>query len=130
MAKAATKPKVMTGGCLCGHIRFEAKGPPLKPHSCSCRMCQRHTGAPFAAWVEFAKQDVAWTGPGKRPRTYASSAVSSRAFCPKCGSSLGAIDKAPVVALLAGAFDKPDAAALAPQYHSFKSARPRWAKGE
>ncbi|MGO0760742.1 GFA family protein, partial [Citrobacter freundii] len=29
--------------------------------------------------------------------------TTSRAFCPQCGSSVGAIDDAPVIALLAGA---------------------------
>lgn len=125
--KPATRT-VLTGGCLCGHIRFEAKGPPLRPHTCSCRMCQRHTGAPFAGWVEFAREDVAWVGPGGIPASFQSSAASARAFCPQCGSSLGALDKAPVVALLTGIFDKPGAVALRPQYHSFKSARPHWAK--
>lgn len=118
--------KALTGGCLCGHIRFSAEGPPAKPHTCSCGMCRRHTGAPTAAWVEFPRDAVRWTGKGGKPKTFRSSKVSSRAFCPKCGSSLGAIDDAPVVAFLVGAFDRPNLAALKPAYHSFRGARPRW----
>ena len=128
MPTRRTSKKVLTGGCLCSAIRFEVKAPPLRPHTCSCSMCQKHTGAPSAAWVEFARDDVRWTGRGGKPATYKSSTQSSRAFCPKCGSSIGAIDKAPVVALLVGVFDKPGASALAPLYHSFKGNRPRWAK--
>jgi hypothetical protein len=93
--------KVLTGGCLCGHIRFEAKGIPQKPHTCS------------------------W-GKGGKPRTWRSSDFSSRAFCPKCGSTLGALDDNPVVALTTGAFDKPQLLPLKPEYHSFKGARPKW----
>ena len=52
--------------------------------------------------------------------------ISSRAFCPTCGSTLGAIDDAPVVALVTGVFDKPSLAALKPTAHSFKGQRPRW----
>jgi hypothetical protein len=120
------KPLIHQGGCLCGHIRFEAKGEALKPHTCSCTMCQRHTGGLTAAWVEFARDDVTWTGAGGEPAKYRSSEWSSRAFCPKCGSSIGAIDEKPVVALLLGTFDKPKAKALAPKYHSYVTSRPKW----
>lgn len=120
------KSKPYTGGCLCGAIRFEATGPAQKPHSCSCTMCQRHTGALTVAWVEFAKDAVRWIGPGGAPSTYRSSDVSSRAFCPSCGSTLGAVDDEPVVALLLGAFDKPGAKELMPTSHSYKGGRPKW----
>jgi hypothetical protein len=112
-----------SGGCLCGAVRFEVKGPALKPHTCSCKMCQRHTGALTAAWVEFPRDAVVWTG---QPAIYRSSDYSSRAFCKECGSSLGAIDDAPVVALLIGCFDKNKGKELAPQYHSFRAGRPKW----
>lgn len=114
------------GGCLCGSIRFTASGPALRPHSCSCKMCQRHTGALTACWVEFPKDAVTWTGTGGPPATYRSSKASSRAFCPACGTSLGAIDDAPVIALLVGTFDKPGSRELAALLHSYRSGRPRW----
>ena len=120
------KPLIYTGGCLCGKIRFTATGPALKPHTCSCKMCQRHSGALTTAWVEFPSESVAWTGEGGAPATYRSSDYSSRAFCAHCGSSIGAIDDDPVVALLLGAFDKPGSKALAPTAHSYKGGRPRW----
>lgn len=119
-------PKSYSGGCLCGNIRFEARGPALKPHTCSCKMCQRHTGALTAVWVEFSRDAVTWTGPGGAPATWRSSDVSSRAFCPQCGSSLGAIDDAPVVALLVGTFDSSNRMELMPQYHSYRGGRPKW----
>lgn len=118
--------KSYEGGCLCGSIRFVAEGPPLRPHTCSCKMCQRHTGSLTATWVEFPRDKVAWTGPGGRPATWRSSEFSSRAFCPACGSSLGAIDDKPVVALLVGAFDANNRKDLKPDYHSYRGGRPRW----
>lgn len=119
-------PKLWTGGCLCGAIRFAAEGAPGNPHSCSCRMCQRHSGAPTTLWVEFPRDRVRWTGPGGAPAAWRSSPASSRAFCPACGSTLGALDDAPVVALLTGAFDTPGAAALRPLAHAHRGGRPRW----
>jgi hypothetical protein len=120
------KQKPYTGGCLCGAIRFEAVGPAEKPHTCSCKMCQRHSGALTVAWVEFPRASVSWTGPGGKPSVYRSSDYSSRAFCPTCGSTLGAIDDNPVVALLLGAFDKTNRKELMPTTHSFRGGRPKW----
>ena len=120
------KTKIHTGGCLCGAIRFEADAPAAKPHTCSCKMCQRHTGSLTAVWVEFPSQAVRWTGPAGKPATWRSSDISSRAFCPACGSSLGAIDDQPTVALLVGTFDRAAAKDLRPTYHSSKGGRPKW----
>ena len=114
------------GGCLCGFIRFEATGIPGEPHTCSCTMCQRHTGALTVTWVEYPKSSILWIGPGGPPATYRSSEFSSRAFCPKCGSSLGALDINPVVALLVGTFDRPGSKDLKPVSHSYKGKRPKW----
>ena len=122
--------KTYSGGCLCGAIRFEATGPAEKPHTCSCRFCQQHTGAPTAAWVEFPTERLQWTGAGGKPSTWRSSDYSSRAFCPACGSSIGAVDDEPVVALLIGGFDEPSDPDLAPQYHSFEDCRPVWLRVE
>jgi hypothetical protein len=120
----AVQKKVYTGGCLCGAVRFEAEAPAAKPHTCSCKMCQQHSGALTVSWVEFPRSSVTWTK-GK-PAKWRSSDYSSRAFCKTCGSTLGAIDDAPTVALVLGSFDKAGAKELAPQYHSFKGNRPRW----
>lgn len=114
------------GGCLCGHIRFSAEGPPLKPHTCSCKMCQRHSGAVTLHWVEFPAEKVTWS---TTPAVWRSSDYSSRSFCPKCGSTLGAIDDKPVVALVLGSFDSNNRKELAPDYHSYAGKQPKWMRG-
>lgn len=93
------------GGCLCGHIRFRALGTPANPHACSCDFCQRHSGA---------------------PALFRSSDYSSRAFCPRCGSTLGAVDDEPIVALVTGVFDRREALELRPLSHSFEDKCPAW----
>jgi hypothetical protein len=122
----AARAKVYAGGCLCGAVRFEATGPAFKPHTCSCKMCQRHTGALTTCWVEFPREAVTWTGPGGAPAAWRSSEFSSRAFCPACGASIGAIDDKPTVALLLGVFDSANAKELKPVAHSYRGGRPRW----
>lgn len=118
--------RIYEGGCLCGGIRFEATGPASNPHTCSCKLCQRHSGAITTSWVEFPKGSISWTGENGSPALYRSSDYSSRAFCRTCGSTIGAIDDEPVVALLLGVFDNPENAELAPVSHSFSGCRPDW----
>lgn len=115
----------LSGGCLCGRITFTAMNP-TNVHSCSCDICQKHTGGQTVVWLEFAAHDVQWTGEGGGPATWRSSDVSSRAFCPRCGSSLGAIDDGPVIALLSGVFDQNQSAAFAPDFHAFEDMKPKW----
>jgi len=124
------KNKVYEGGCLCGSIRFAAEAPALKPHTCSCRQCQRHSGALTQAWIEFPKANVTWTGPNGEPSKWRSSDYSSRAFCSNCGSTIGAIDDDPIIAIVLGVFDSPNRKELAPESHSYISKRPKWWKVE
>lgn len=120
--------KQYSGGCLCGHIRFTARGAAGNPHSCSCLNCQQHSGAPGLCWVEFPKESVQWTGAGGMPTLYRSSDYSSRSFCPRCGSTLGAVDDAPGIALVTGSFDDRDSPELRPTSHSYADACPAWWK--
>ncbi|MEY4982377.1 MAG: hypothetical protein RIR62_643 [Pseudomonadota bacterium] len=77
-------------------------------------------------WVSYPKEAVVWDGPGGAPALWRSSDFSSRAFCPRCGSTLGAVDDAPTVGLVTGVFDRPGIKALAPLSHSYRASRPRW----
>jgi hypothetical protein len=37
----------LRGSCLCGGVRFENDGPPMRSSHCHCRQCQKAHGAPF-----------------------------------------------------------------------------------
>jgi hypothetical protein len=37
----------ISGGCLCGAVRFQVTTEPLDAYYCHCRMCQRTGGAPL-----------------------------------------------------------------------------------
>jgi hypothetical protein len=39
----------LTGGCLCGGVRFELTDPPLEAGYCHCTRCQRRTGTAASA---------------------------------------------------------------------------------
>ena len=103
---AAAKP-VLTGGCQCGAIRFALSAPPLKVSICHCRMCQKASGAPFAAFADIDRADFAWTRGA--PATFRSSSIAERDFCGACGTPLSfrRID-GPRIEIMTGAFDRPD----------------------
>ena len=43
----------LTGGCLCGAIRYEAKVSASENWYCHCRMCQKSTGSVVSiSWLK------------------------------------------------------------------------------
>ncbi len=77
----------ITGGCLCGTIRYEADQPPNEVYACHCRFCQRHTGSAFWAGAKFPEGAFRFTS--GEPQSYASSPLIKRYYCAACGSSVG-----------------------------------------
>ncbi len=78
--------KPFTGGCLCGHIRYQANGKPSDATHCHCELCRRSSGAAFVSWATFRSADFAFTK-GK-PARFDSSEIAVRQFCPNCGTQL------------------------------------------
>lgn len=76
----------ITGGCLCGAVRYESTEQPHKIGYCHCRMCQRASGAPVAVGVYFHLDTFRFVRGA--PTYYQSSAVVERGFCENCGSRL------------------------------------------
>jgi hypothetical protein len=74
------------GGCMCGSVRFEAKGAPKWVLWCHCESCRRHSGAPASVFVSFENDAVAMTS-GEIAK-YPSSPGVERGFCARCGSTL------------------------------------------
>ena len=75
-----------TGRCVCGAVRFEARGAPRFISNCHCESCRRASSAPSVTWAGFKTEDV--TIGGETLRDFASSPGVSRFFCGACGSPL------------------------------------------
>lgn len=75
-----------TGGCLCGAVRYEVRGPLRAVVDCHCEQCRRTSGH-FAAFTATRQEDLVMTESGGL-RWYRSSATAERGFCEVCGSSL------------------------------------------
>ncbi len=76
----------LTGGCLCGGIRYRIEHAPIDAAYCHCRQCQRSSGAPVLAWLTVAGQHFGYTQ--GTPAIYRSAEHGQREFCPDCGTQL------------------------------------------
>jgi hypothetical protein len=77
----------VTGGCLCGAVRFEASLPSLWCAHCHCSQCQRYHGAPVVTWIGFNSDGFRITVGENTLRWFLSSPPAQRGFCGDCGSS-------------------------------------------
>ncbi len=80
------KSMPITGGCMCGAIRYEATEPPQRVGYCHCRMCQKWTGNVFLTYAMFRSAAFRFTQ--GEPRFYKSSVVLERGFCANCGTQV------------------------------------------
>lgn len=101
------------GGCLCGDVRYEVEGEPLRVTVCHCRFCQRATGSAYMVEPIFRQADLRITrglptvydlrsrGSGKLVHVH---------FCAACGTKLYLTFErfAEACGLYAGTFDDPD----------------------
>jgi hypothetical protein len=102
----------ISGGCLCGKVRYTVTAEPLLRAVCHCRDCQRFTGSGFVAIMQVPRDSVRIEGelrgidlPGGSGKTI------RRLFCPNCGSSLFAEPflRPGRINVMAGTLDDPKA---------------------
>ncbi|MCW2306719.1 GFA family protein [Rhodobium gokarnense] len=106
---------MVTGGCLCGKVRFAAMGHPYRVGLCHCLDCRKHHGALFHASAIFPEAAVTVEG---ETRDY-----QGRHFCPDCGSSVFA-RTGDEVEIHLGSLDYPDR--FRPTYESWVIRRESW----
>lgn len=78
----------LSGGCLCGDVRFEITLPVRFCAHCHCSMCRRAHGAPLVTWVGVPRAQLGFVSGEERLVRYASSDAARRTFCGRCGSTL------------------------------------------
>lgn len=79
----------ISGGCLCGQVRYAAEAEPALIAVCHCHNCQKQAGSAFSVVVAIPKPAFSIQGTLK---TYADRGDSGKAvtrrFCPECGSPI------------------------------------------
>ena len=102
-----TQPHIpVTGGCLCGALRFVSDAP-SEGAFCHCTICRRSYGGLFGAFLRFPVSGFRITQ--GEPRRYRSSAIATRTFCRQCGSPLAfAYDTGIDLWVTLGSLDHPE----------------------
>lgn len=112
---AETSVRIVTGGCLCGNVRFRAEGEPLRVGICHCLDCRKHHGALFFAAAIYPAEAVTIEG---EPKSF-----GGRHFCARCGSSVFA-RTGDEIELHLGALDRTDE--FKPDYELWTKRRETW----
>jgi hypothetical protein len=78
----------LTGGCLCGGVRFEVNEAPLTASYCHCTRCQRRTGTAASAQARFAPGVVRIVEGEQLVKWFVPADGFHKGFCSECGSAL------------------------------------------
>lgn len=103
------------GGCLCGRVRFVAKGQPCRVGVSHCMDCRKHHGAVFHASAIYPEDAVTLSGDTRQ--------YQGRHFCPDCGSSVYS-RSGDEVELHLGSLDEPNQ--FVPTYELWTIRREAW----
>ena len=78
----------LTGGCLCGAVRFEVDEQPVSAGYCHCRRCQRRTGTAASASARVAPGSLRILSGEDALRAYEPEDGFHKVFCSQCGAHL------------------------------------------
>jgi hypothetical protein len=78
----------LTGGCLCGAIRFELSPPPTQAGYCHCTRCQRRTGTSSSAQVVADEGSIAFLQGEELVQGWCPPDGMEKCFCRECGAHL------------------------------------------
>ena len=83
---------LLTGGCLCGGVRFEIEGPFVNASYCHCTRCQRRTGTAASASGRVAPGALRIIEGADLVREWAPENGWPKCFCGRCGGALWSRD--------------------------------------
>jgi hypothetical protein len=116
----------LTGGCLCGGVRFRVDAPLVVATYCHCTRCQRRTGTAASAQARIQPGSLTVTQGEELIRTYAPPDGFPKLFCGACGSALWSQspDDPALRSVRLGAFDGDPG--IRPSLHQFVAYAAPW----
>lgn len=120
--------KPVTGGCLCGAVRYEARGDPIYTGHCYCADCRKASGSGFIPFMGYASSAVTFSGETLMFTTRAANGGNAvRNSCPICGGLVfgGIVGTDEVHTIYAGSLDDPSL--FHPAIAIFTRGAPDWA---
>jgi len=97
----------LTGGCLCGGVRFDVREPLASASYCHCTRCQRRTGTAASAQAHIVPGSLTVTAGEELLRAFEPAGGFPKVFCSACGSQLWSRnpDDPAALSVRMGAFD-------------------------
>ncbi|MBI2800958.1 MAG: GFA family protein [Gammaproteobacteria bacterium] len=96
----------LTGGCLCGAVRYEVTGEAREVFFCYCGQCRKAQGTPFVASVPVAVTDFRLMQGADALKGFRATPSKARYFCGHCGSPIySQVDGNNTVRIRAGTLD-------------------------
>ncbi len=115
----------LTGGCLCGGVRFELVEAPLGASYCHCTRCQRRTGTAASPSVRTAPGSLRVVAGADLVREWAPPDGWAKCFCGACGGALWSRDpETDARSIRFGAFDADPG--VRPEYRQFVAYAAPW----
>lgn len=120
------REKLLTGGCLCGGVKYEVRGPFVRVSHCHCLRCRRHSGTAMSTQGRVRREHFQLVEGAELIRNYRVEGYASKVFCKVCGSSLfgGDWPDGQEVSIRLGSLDGDPG--ITPQFHTFVEAGPPW----
>jgi hypothetical protein len=78
----------LTGGCLCGGVRFEITAPLGGASYCHCSRCRRRTGTAASVQARIDGDSLRFISGEGLVKAYGPPSGFEKLFCSECGSSL------------------------------------------
>jgi len=116
----------LSGSCLCGNVRYTARGEQTRFYHCHCKRCRKATGTGHASNL-FLTGTLEWTGGEHLVSSFKLPEAErfTNSFCKQCGGRVPRfIEKPGMVFIPAGSLDgEPE---IQPQARIFMGSRADW----
>ena len=116
----------LTGGCLCGGVRYEIDAPLVSAGYCHCTRCQRRSGTAASANASFEPGSLRILQGAELLREYVPPDGAGKIFCSVCGSAMFTRrrEDEDYYAVRLGTFDADPG--IRPGYHQFVDYAAPW----
>lgn len=116
----------LTGGCLCGGVRYEVTAPPLSAGYCHCTRCQRRTGSAASVSANIAPGSLRILSGEELVTDYRPQEGFLKMFCSACGGGLWSRhpDDPDQISVRMGTFDTDPG--VRPSYRQFVAYAASW----
>jgi hypothetical protein len=114
----------ITGGCLCGAVRYESDDPPSRGLCCHCDVCQKQASGPMMQ-LFFVRAEKFRIVKGEA-QTFASSETGRRDFCASCCTPIAfrRSTRPEIISVMGGSLDDPSL--FRASYHTWTSDDRAW----